>query len=184
MLPRHSPKRPQPPGKQGPCLRSAEGASKGGCHPVECHSEDPTLPAQEPPEVGVSPSPPPSPSEDLPKLYKVFYSQGSSLLWVQGGEGTSSGEFPNRGQNPPLSTPTLGIGSLRQQAPGSPPFIPLASCPGSRLGPHRGAPGRPLPPPRAPGPLTLRCPRCTSSPRGGAAGTAVGKLTPDSRVPG
>ena len=121
---------------------------------------------------------------DLPKLYKVFYSQGSSLFWVQGGEGTSSGEFPNRGQNPPLSTPTLGIGSLRQQAPGSPPFIPLASCPGSRLGPHRGAPGRPLPPPRAPGPLTLRCPRCTSSPRGGAAGTAVGKLTPDSRVPG
>lgn len=107
---------------------------------MECHSEDPTPPAQQLPGVGVSPSPPPSPSEDLPKLYKVFRPQGSSLLWVPGGEGTSSGEFPNRGQNPTPSTPTLGIGSLRHQAPGSPPFIPLASCPGRRLGPHRGAP--------------------------------------------
>lgn len=76
MLPRRSPKRPQSPGKQGSCLRSAEGASKGGCHTAECHSEDPTPPAQEPPGVGVSPSPPSSPSEELPKLYKVFYPQG------------------------------------------------------------------------------------------------------------
>lgn len=102
MLPRRSPKSPQPPGKQGSCLRSAEGASKGGCHTAECHSEDPTPPAQEPPGVGVSPSPPSSPSEELPKLYNFSLLSPGSLVYsgCRVGKGLPVGNFQTEGRTP------------------------------------------------------------------------------------
>lgn len=63
---------------------------------------------------------------------------------------------------------SLRPGAAGPGTPGSPPFIPP---PPLRLCPREAARG-------APRPLTLRCPRCTSFPRGGAAGIALGLLNP------
>lgn len=184
------------------------GAKAGATQPGECHSGDPAAPAHVPPWgrsfptfLPFAPHPPARLKEGRPGLYKVFYSPLNLVRGAAWGSDLHL-EFFNWAPHPALCrtegrdpSPHSDLGHRVPATPVArqPSIHSPASCPG-HLGPRRRAPGRPLPRARrlcprgavrlGPWTLTLRCPQCTSSPRGGAAGTAVGRPTPDSLVPG